>query len=359
MKILIPILVFFSVQVFAQNNKTYTINGHISGVTNDTKVYLFSVDDQLNIDSGIIDSGNFILKGKVDRPTLCWLRCNGEYAIIMLENTNMQFKSPLKDMHLFANATGGKEQSLHNELDEKRQPYNIIAYHAYDSLIAKQYRDSVHKKILISHVNNYQDTAQQIYINFGKSHPNSYVGLDILYRNRNSIGKETIQSLLSQMSSEILSSSKAKSLTFFAKDELAQKGGKMIDFKANDLQGNQFKLSSLKGKYILLSFWSMGCGPCRMENRNFSDNYQKFRNKIEIVSFSLDNNKEYWIEASKADNIKWTNVSDLEGETGKIKTQYNVQSIPASFLINPEGIIIESFIGFGDQFLKAIDKIIK
>ncbi|HQS55273.1 MAG: hypothetical protein B7Y15_08595, partial [Bacteroidetes bacterium 24-39-8] len=248
---------------------------------------------------------------------------------------------------------------LRNKLDEKQQPYNIIAYHAYDSLIAKQYRDSEHKKILISHVNNYQDTAQQIYINFGISNPNSYLGLDILYRNRNSIGKVTIQSLLSQMSSEILSSSKAKSLTFFAKDELAKKGGKMIDFKANDLQGNQFKLSSLKGKYILLSFWSKGCGPCRMENRNFSDNYQKFRDKIEIVSFSLDNNKAYWIEASREDNIKWTNVSDLEGETGKIKTQYNVQSIPASFLINPEGIIIESFIGFGDEFLKALDKIIK
>jgi peroxiredoxin len=133
----------------------------------------------------------------------------------------------------------------------------------------------------------------------------------------------------------------------------------MIDFEVKDLQGKPFKLSSLLGKDILLSFWSKGCGPCRMENKKISDNYEKYKDKIAIVSFSIDNNKKYWIDASKEDNIRWTNVSDLEGEIGIIKTKYSVQAIPTSFLINKDGIIIEKFTGFGEKFLSSIENIIK
>lgn len=359
MKLLIPLLLIIAFQVSGQDNTGFVINGQITGVVDGTKVYLFNIDNQIIIDSANTVSGNFIIKGKVDYPITCWIKCNDEYAIIMLENANIKFSSPLKDMHLYASASGGKEQSLLSELDKIRQPYNIVAYHAYDSLINNQFKNNDHKKILINHVNNYQDTAQNIYIAFGISHPNSYLGLDILYRNRKSIGKDSIQALMAQMDTDIKASVKAKSLTTFVYGELAQIGSKMIDFEVKDLQGKPFKLSSLLGKDILLSFWSKGCGPCRMENKKISDNYEKYKDKIAIVSFSIDNNKKYWIDASKEDNIRWTNVSDLEGEIGIIKTKYSVQAIPTSFLINKDGIIIEKFTGFGEKFLSSIENIIK
>ena len=92
------------------------------------------------------------------------------------------------------------------------------------------------------------------YVEFGKRHPNSYLGLDIIYRNRQIIGKDTIKTLLSHISKELKSSVNAQALKVFLNGELAEKGKQFIDFDAKTLNGMPFKLSSLKGNYILLNF---------------------------------------------------------------------------------------------------------
>ncbi len=76
-----------------------------------------------------------------------------------------------------------------------------------------------------------------------------------------------------------------------------------------------------------------------------------------MVNFSLDVNKREWELAAKQDGIIWPNVSDLAGMAGKIKTLYNVQSMPTSFLIDKNGIIIERFDGYNPENLKKIKKI--
>lgn len=336
---------------FAQTNnlKGFVIKGHISGITDGTKVYLYDIDAQATLDSAISLQGNFILKGHVEKPATCWIKCLDETATIQVENTQMEFESPFKNMQLYNNAKGGREQDLQNQLAGLQRPYDKITRNAYDSLVKEQFVDQEHKKRLIQTFNNYQDTSQRIYIEFGKRHPDSFLGLDIIYRNRKSIGKDTVEALLNQLNSRLRLTDKAKALKIFL-EGVAEKGKQFIDFNARTIDGSAFRLSSLKGNYILLSFWSAGCGPCRMENRKISKEYNRFKNKISIVSFSTDINKSVWLGASKSDNILWTNVSDLKGDNGKIKTQYDVQAIPASFLINKEGIIVETFMGFDDDF---------
>lgn len=344
----------------AQSNQTsgFVIKGHIDSIENGTKIYLHDVDAQSKIDSAVSLNGNFTLKGQVERPTTCWIECKDQYAIIQVENTKMEFQSPLKNMRLYGIAKGGKEQDLWNELTILQHPYEVVFFTAYDSLAKKQYVDKEHEKRLAKKLNDYQDTAQNIYVAFGKRHPNSYLGLDILYRNRQRIGKDSIETLLSQLDEPLKTTTKAQGLILFVFGELAQKGKKFLDFEVDDINGQTFKLSSLKGNYILLSFWNASCGPCRRENKKISADYNRLKNKISFVSFSTDQVKSSWLNASKADNILWTNVSDLKGDNGKIKTQYNVQSIPTSFLINREGIIIQVFIGLDDNFLNQLEKLI-
>lgn len=260
-------------------------------------------------------------------------------------------------MHLHYKAEGGREQSLQNQMKAMQAPYEEVYYSAYDSLMKNQFENEDQKKSFLQTFNNYQDTSQAIYIEFGKRHPNSFLGLDILYRNRQRVGKNTIAYLLDQMTDSFKFSAKAQALKIFL-EPLAKRGKPYIDFNAKFIDGSDFKLSSLKGNYILLSFWSAGCGPCRMENREISKNYSKIKNDISIVSFSIDPEKQLWVGASKSDNILWTNVSDLEGDLGKIKTQYDVQSIPTSFLINKEGVIVERFNGFTNDFLDQLNKLI-
>ena len=108
-----------------------------------------------------------------------------------------------------------------------------------------------------------------------------------------------------------------------------------------DPEGNIVKLSSLKGSYVLIDFWAAWCGPCRKENPNVVRLYDKYRDKgFEIYGVSLDREKEDWIKAIRDDGLTWTQVSDLKYFQSEAARDYNVNAIPATFLLDKEGHII-------------------
>jgi thiol-disulfide isomerase/thioredoxin len=105
--------------------------------------------------------------------------------------------------------------------------------------------------------------------------------------------------------------------------------------------GKLIKLSSLRGKYVLVDFWAKWCGPCRKENPNVVRAYQKYKDKgFEVFGVSLDRNKEDWVEAIEQDGLTWTQVSDLKYFDSKAAHDYNISAIPFSILLDPEGKII-------------------
>jgi thiol-disulfide isomerase/thioredoxin len=101
-------------------------------------------------------------------------------------------------------------------------------------------------------------------------------------------------------------------------------------------------LSSLKGKYVLVDFWASWCGPCRRENPNVVKLYKKYRKKnFTVYSVSLDEDGTKWKQAIKMDNLIWPNhVSDLKGWQSSVVPMFNIQGIPYTVLVNPEGKII-------------------
>lgn len=108
-----------------------------------------------------------------------------------------------------------------------------------------------------------------------------------------------------------------------------------------DTEGNMFKLSSLRGQYVLLDFWAAWCRPCRMENPNVVAAYQKYKNKgFTVLGVSLDRDKNAWLTAIQQDNLTWTHISDLQFWQSAAARTYNVSSIPKSFLLDKEGRII-------------------
>jgi len=125
-------------------------------------------------------------------------------------------------------------------------------------------------------------------------------------------------------------------------------GEKAIELSGQLPDGSQFKLSDLKGKYVLIDFWGSWCGPCRAASPQLKSLYNRFQNQaftdatgFEIVSIGIERSKTNWENAIQSDQLNWPYHLMEQGyfDSPQVKA-YNVKQIPTKFLVNPDGIIM-------------------
>lgn len=118
-------------------------------------------------------------------------------------------------------------------------------------------------------------------------------------------------------------------------------GEKAPDFKLLTPDGKELALSDLKGKIVMVDFWASWCKPCRKENPRAVQIYNRFKNQgFEILSVSLDQQKEAWLQAIESDGMPWKHISDLKGWQCEAAKLYGVSSIPYTLVVDKEGRIL-------------------
>ncbi len=131
------------------------------------------------------------------------------------------------------------------------------------------------------------------------------------------------------------------------------------DIELDKLDGQPVKLSSLKGQVVLVDFWASWCKPCRIESPNLVRAHSKYKERgFTIFSVSLDHDRDKWLKTVKKDKLTWLHVSDLRGWQSEGAKVYQVKAIPASYLLDSNGIIIAHNLR-GDKLRSTLDRILK
>jgi peroxiredoxin len=126
-----------------------------------------------------------------------------------------------------------------------------------------------------------------------------------------------------------------------------------------DVNGKKITLSSFKGKYVLVDFWASWCLPCRKENPNVIQAYNKYKNKnFTILGVSLDKEKDDWVGAIETDKLSWTQVSDLQEWNSAAVSTFNFTGIPFNVLVDPDGKIIAQSLR-GDSLEGKLEEVLK
>lgn len=113
------------------------------------------------------------------------------------------------------------------------------------------------------------------------------------------------------------------------------------DFRLPTPAGDSVSLSSFRGKVVLLDFWASWCAPCRVANKSLVKMYPRLKEKgVVVISISLDENRKSWVEAVKKDRLGWLQVREVRGWYSSVTTDWAVNKIPSTFLVDQEGNIV-------------------
>jgi thiol-disulfide isomerase/thioredoxin len=349
--ILILFFTFFCILSNAQKAQVpVLINGNLADKGSYTKIYLDTLNGQNPwiFSSAVIESdGSFILTVPIATTDIFRLRLDDQNYMMLILSPGEQVRLRTKGSKLGGDAVidgSVHTQLLYNTMNniqvyesrkiELNKQYNEIQNSpkrdSLSALIISQFRasDSLQKEALKTEMAKQPASLAWIFFQDKLDMTNDF---DIIDKTDAATYKAYPENPFVQQRHQQVEVERKTAI-----------GVTAPDISLTDPEGKIRKLSSLKGKVVLIDFWASWCGPCRKENPNVVAMYSKYRDKgFEIFSVSLDKDRESWLKAIAKDNLSWPNhVSDLKYWKSEGAAAYGVTSIPFTVLVDKKGKII-------------------
>jgi thiol-disulfide isomerase/thioredoxin len=316
------------------------IKGNVTGLAADSKVFF---DKKTSSSSEILQSvaidanGNFNIPASIPEAGIYRLRLGANYVWLALEgNERIKITADVSTSKINSLEIQGSDQSkeLMSVIMSNPKPKELGAY-----IKSKDENQALVNLFLVERLNPgaYFEQYKIVRDQLAKKHPNWAYTRD--FASKVALVEQQIN-----------------------RQPIAV-GSPVPEIRIKNPDGKEIALSDLKGKVVLLDFWASWCGPCRRENPNVVQVYEKynaqgfevfsvsldglddrrlamFQNKPEVLKQQMDAQKNRWVDAIKQDRLKWPyHVSQLRGWSSPVAQQFGVNSIPRAFLIDRDGVI--------------------
>jgi thiol-disulfide isomerase/thioredoxin len=355
---IISIALLFSCKPSTTNyGDNYEVIVKADGVYDGLRAYLMKTENGRNriaTDTAVVFNGAFVFKGEIKGTEMRALTIDGvrgqtsvfvEPGIIHVE----LYKDSIHKSKVEGTYNNAVFNDYKNQYQEK-----IEAIDAVRSQFLNSNKDTEGLKALQKKGDSLRAQLKNFGYEFIKTNNNSDFSLFVLegLTNQKGFDVELASNAFKNIEASIKTKNESNQLI---SDRIRQKiesnpnrpkikiGMQAPDFTAPDPQGKQITLSEIKGKVTIVDFWASWCKPCRIENPNLVKLYDKYHSKgLEIISVSLErgNQKAFWIEAIKKDQLNWYNVSNLKFWQDPIAQAYSVNSIPATFILDENGTVV-------------------
>ena len=331
-----------------------TFKGSISNVEDSTAIYLSQLGNTGQpqaIDTVMVKDGKFEIDlPKVDFETLNILTLEGGRGNVIFINENEPITATVyKDSLRSSKVEGGKSNELFNDyvseiMSLRKEMQKMVEQYQANNPNLRQ------NPALMQEIQQKQKELQEN--NTGKfqkmisENPQSLVSALILsdMMNGKSLSTNKFKELFENLDEEVKNSEIGKQLNeTIQKATATAVGSKAPEFSAPTPEGEQLALKDALGKITIVDFWASWCKPCRIENPNVVKLYNEYHDKgLNIIGVSLDKNgqKDKWLKAIEDDGLTWQHVSNLQYWQGPVAQLYNVRSIPATFILDENGVII-------------------
>ncbi len=351
----------------AQKKAGYLIKGTLTDLPSG-KIYLKNASDGVTkIDSSTIVNHKFEFTGKVAEPAFykLYIGDEGKGTQFLVENAEITVVAK-KDSLYRSKIIGGPEYTTYMSFyNVDWKPVTAKAGEIYGRLDkanqgGKVQLDSATRTAFDNEfkaLNLMNDSIVNAYVK--RNSGSIGAAIVILDRYINYPYFDNARALMPLLSEKVKQSAFVKQINnALVLDAKTAKGQPAPLFSMADSDGKMINLADFRGKYVLIDFWASWCGPCRKENPNVVNAYRKYHDKgFEILGVSLDTKKDAWLGAIKADGLTWNHVSDLKGWANAAAAVYGVKSVPASFLIGPDGKVVAKDLR-GEELHKMLESVL-